>query len=694
MVSRRRAAPGRGRALDPVSVGVGTMVGLAGAVAVVLVRDAGLLSWQAVGYAVSATTASAAAWVILSRRGPDRTEVDPFRVVRAQKDGDAPPMAAPEPPLAWAVLHGMGGGEVDVAKTEGLLGRQLRGSRCDYAVEVLTDVLLAMATGRFGGELLDELAAPLAKAAGRGGEPLGMPAAMVDANADIARLHTSVKDAVPGLQAARFALSERHRHPATRLLGALADARARDVVPVSDFAWLPGSTATCGSRPAGPGGTMRPPMPRHSRALQGGGRGGRRYRAACRGRGGRGVGGGHRVASRGARRPRHIRGRRTGGTPLSGCMTVPASHVRCPHCGGRDVVRDRECEVEVSFMDGGRVSSRRGRVLRVACKAAGCGRHGTVRHPGDVSAERKVRDHVVARLFELGQTGASQETGLGRATVQRHAEAWSSLREGDVAAAAPAFLLLGHARLRMRDAFLVADADRRALVEILDGHDALAQWLGKPGRKPATRACIPLDPRLREDLARAWPGMRTMVAPATIARAIRSLALRAFGAVRRAGRVHGSNGFPSGTEFADALRREADTGGWPLAVLGLLAGAKAALAVAAAPDRATGERLWPEFELAARDVASGGLAGLMREWREQVLEGLAHRFLDASVALLDGVRRALAARRPPLGFADLRRFAVLRPFERRVEGGGGAPVARGSCLSRLRADLLQAAAPG
>ena len=172
--------------------------------------------------------------------------------------------------------------------------------------------------------------------------------------------------------------------------------------------------------------------------------------------------------------------------------------------------------------------------------------------------------------------------------------------------------------------------------------------------------------------------------------AARTSALRSLGAVRRAGHWRGSNGFPRKAEFANACTGPADTGGWPVEATGLLAGARAALGLLEKPERASGEAAWPEVEAACGGATAKGLLALLRTWRDAILEGLGHRHLDAACALLDATRRGLGARRPALGFVDLRRYALLRTFEVRTEGGGTRPVARGVCLKALCADLAAA----
>jgi hypothetical protein len=370
---------------------------------------------------------------------------------------------------------------------------------------------------------------------------------------------------------------------------------------------------------------------------------------------------------------------------------MSGARLACPHCGFSPVARDREREIDVDFLDGERVSTRKGRILRVTCRAPGCGRNGTLRSAADVAAEREVRDHVARRVFALGQTGAHEETGLARATVQRHVEAWASAREADVRAASPGFLMVAHGRLRKRDAILLGDADRRTLVEVLDGIEALPAWLAHPGRTPALRACIPLDARVRDAIAQILPSARVMIAPSVGVRAVRSLGLRALGALRRAEHGRGSNGFPRQGEFLQSLASPTDTGGWPRAALGLLAAVKGALSILGSPDRRAGEALWPMFEAAALEPAARVILGLMREWRGALLEGLDHRHLDAASRLLDAVRRGLAGRRPALGFADLRRYALLRSFETRIEGAGWVATARGVGLAGLADGLSPAA---
>ena len=203
----------------------------------------------------------------------------------------------------------------------------------------------------------------------------------------------------------------------------------------------------------------------------------------------------------------------------------------CPHCGSDACVRNGGDDLTVDYLEGGRVARRRTWVTRVKCRS--CGRSGRAYDPADVAAEAALREHVVGRVFALGQEGAALETGVPSTTLQRHLAAWADAREGDVADAAPDHLLLEPARLRRSDCLLVVDMDRRTLVEVLSGRGALAAWLAAPGRTAAVEACVPLDPALVATLRERVPGTRLLVSASSVAKAVRGATLLSARALRR-----------------------------------------------------------------------------------------------------------------------------------------------------------------
>lgn len=360
----------------------------------------------------------------------------------------------------------------------------------------------------------------------------------------------------------------------------------------------------------------------------------------------------------------------------------------CGHCGSERIVRKGVFHPTFHRILDGVAVSYEATAARVLCRA--CGRNGSVYDQADLAAERAVRAHVVERVFALGQSAAASETGVPRATVQRHVEAWCASREPEVLDAAPDFLLLEPFRIRNVDCVMAVDVDRGTLVEMLTSGESVRRWLCDPGRPSALQVCTPLDPSIVALVGSALPDARTMVSPAAAARGVRTEADLAFRSLRRQGRATGCNGMPTASEFQRSLARDGAPGpGWPRTVAALTTAARAALDLLGSRSRAEGERRWAETELAA--AGSERILRWLRVWREPVLEGLDHAFVDATVRLAAGVRRAIARRRPVLGFADLRAFALLRDFVRRSvpTPPGFAPraVSEGRPLAGLEAML-------
>lgn len=334
----------------------------------------------------------------------------------------------------------------------------------------------------------------------------------------------------------------------------------------------------------------------------------------------------------------------------------------CGHCGSDRLVGKGRFHPTFHRIQDGMALPYEGTAARVLCRA--CGRNGTVYDEADREAERALRTHVVERVFALGQSGAAAETGVARATVQRHVEAWCALREPEVLDAAPDFLLLEPVRVRGADCLLAVDVDRGTLVELLAAGDPVRAWLADPGRTPALQVCTPLDPALISLVGAALPEVRIMVSPAAAARGLRTEAELAFRALRRHATTRGCNGMPTAPEFTRSLAADGAPGpGWPRTAIALRAAARAVLDLLALTSRAEGERRWAETELAA--AGSDRILRWLRVWREPVLEGLDHAFVDGTAAIVAGVRRAMARRRPVLGLADFRAFALLRDFVRR-----------------------------
>ena len=370
--------------------------------------------------------------------------------------------------------------------------------------------------------------------------------------------------------------------------------------------------------------------------------------------------------------------------------------VACP-CGSPAVVRHgtmprrylRPCESGVEKVPC--------EASRFQCKA--CGRTFTALPAHAVEDERRARELVAELTFLHGRSGAGRRTGLGEAVVDGLLDRWQREREVDVADAAPDFILLDEVRMRDGPVILVADVDRESLVEATPGVEALSRWLARPDILQPLRACVPVDAALAATIGVAVPGIRVMVAPSSLARAIRTALAAGLASLRRDPSMGRRNAFPGVARFLRALDgRVAPGDGWPLEVLALLSAGKAASAVASAPDAAAGLRLWPEYEMAASVAGGAPLRRLMGTWRDAILAGLDHRFVDRMSRMLTKVRRTAAARRPTLLARDFRALALLRDHERAPLGLGlvgrdGATVAAGRRLACLP-DLLAGREPG
>ncbi|MBY0255296.1 MAG: hypothetical protein K2X54_28585 [Methylobacterium organophilum] len=360
----------------------------------------------------------------------------------------------------------------------------------------------------------------------------------------------------------------------------------------------------------------------------------------------------------------------------------------CEHCGSARLVRKGRSQRTFERLRDGVIVPYDGAVTRVLCR--GCGRNGTLYDQGDLAADREVRDHVVGRVFALGRNAAAIETGVPRTTVQRHVEAWCTAREADVLDVAPDFLLLEPVRIRGEDCILAIDVDREALVEILPAGEALQAWIGAPGRLPALRVCARFDPATISMVRTMLPATKVMVAPVMAARALRMEADLCLRALRRRPAAKGCNAMPTPNEFSRSLASDAGVEpGWPTAVTALRAAVRAVLELLAARSRSEGERRLPEAELAASSCER--ILRWLRVWREPILEGLDHAFVDRTAMLAAGVRRAIVRRRPALGLSDNRALALLRDFVRRsIKTPPGMPrrtVSMGRPLNGLEALL-------
>lgn len=358
----------------------------------------------------------------------------------------------------------------------------------------------------------------------------------------------------------------------------------------------------------------------------------------------------------------------------------------CPRCSSIDLVsRGTESHSALVVRDG-RLVEIEGRSRRLTCKS--CGKTSSHRDDGLVDASHEARDLIAETVHRLGQTAASAELGVPRSTVQRHLARWREAREPEIVGAAPIFLLVDVAHVRGADRVLVVDLDRETLVEMLEGHDDLATWLGEASRAPAVRVCMGLDARLAAIVRTGLPAAEVMVAPSTMRRAVRTEAILATRALRCSPDLRGRNGMPFPQEMADALREGRRTPGqWPMEAGAVLTASRAAFHLLDAKDRGSAERAWPQFEMAVGLAPMPRLARLFATWREPILAGVDHRFVDRASMLVSKARRALATRRPSLGFQDLRGFALMDGFETALEGlpipGSQTPVAVGRPLAGL-----------
>ncbi len=366
-------------------------------------------------------------------------------------------------------------------------------------------------------------------------------------------------------------------------------------------------------------------------------------------------------------------------------MTVP-----CP-CGAATTVRHGSSSRGYLRPVGGSVEEAPCKAERFLCKA--CGRTFTVLPPHAREDERRVRDLVAELAFAHGRSGAARASGLGESVVGRLLDRWQSEREPDVLDAAPDFVILDVVPVRDGDAVLVADLDREALAEVSEGPAGLAGWLARPGVLQPLRACLPIDPALARTVREGVPGIQVMVAPSVVLRGIRAALTAGLASLRREPSMARRNAFPGAARFLRALDGRVPQGeGWPVEVTALLSAGRAARAVAGAPDAAVGARLWPEFEMAASVPGGAPLLRLMGTWRDAILAGLDHRFVDRMALAMTKVRRAAAARRPTLLLRDFRALVLLRDFERTAGPAGHGTVPHGRPVAGL-ASLLAGNAP-
>lgn len=363
----------------------------------------------------------------------------------------------------------------------------------------------------------------------------------------------------------------------------------------------------------------------------------------------------------------------------------------CPNCSSNLLVSRGTERHAALVVEGGRLVEVEGVSQRLTCKA--CGKTSTHRDGALSEASHEAHALIVDTTHRLGQTAASAELGIPRTTIQRHMARWRDAREPEVRRAAPSFLLVETASLRGAERVLVVDLDRESLIEMLQAPGDLREWIDDPDRAPAVKVCMGIDARLSGIVRECLPGAEVMVAPSTMRRAVRMEAILSTRAVRRAPETRGRNGMPFPQEMARVLREGGPAPDeWPSIACAVLSASRAALDLLASPTRDRAERAWPQFDMAARLAPVQRLSRLFSTWREPILAGIDHRFVDGPTTLVSRARRALVTRQPRLGFQDLRGYALMDGFQSVVEGlpipgVPQVPISVGKPLRELLADL-------
>lgn len=364
----------------------------------------------------------------------------------------------------------------------------------------------------------------------------------------------------------------------------------------------------------------------------------------------------------------------------------------CSHCGSIEVVGHGSSMATTQVVRSGRLVEESFKISRVICKA--CGRTGSSKDPALLLAEATVREHLVRLVFSHGQAEASRLSGCPRSTLQRHLKAWSDAREDDVRNAEPALLLIDTVTLRGADRPLVIDLDRETVVELLPGTQELPGWLTQSGRAPAVRVCIPINSEIRAAIIECLPRANILIAPESARRRLLVEGALSLRSLRRHPSLLGSNGLPLQGEFSAAvLSVQPDTTGWCRAAASLAGAVRVGLAILNARSADEARSLLPEFEIASSGSESRRICQFVKTWWFAIMSGIEHRYVDRVAEMASRIRRDLAAKRPVLGFADARAFAVLDGFERRAEsplgwaGRAPAQVSRGRPLAGLMKSL-------
>jgi len=362
-------------------------------------------------------------------------------------------------------------------------------------------------------------------------------------------------------------------------------------------------------------------------------------------------------------------------------------------CGSPRTVRhatDRSTHLRLA---GGKAVEVHGIATRYLCK--GCGRTFTCRPTEAEAEECAVRDKAAELAFALGRAPAARELGIETTTMATLMARWHAARDIEALDAAPDFLLVDRVNVRKKEAFLLTDVDRETLVDIVQGTEGLAGWLGAPGRMPALKVVIPIDAEVAGTFRRTLPGATVMVAPSTVARAIWKALATGLRSLRNDSGMRGRNAMPGTAGFIRTVRGNTPVhDGWPLEVLSLVTAGRAAAAIAAAPDAEHASRIWPEFELAASGPGGGPLSRLMTTWRDAILSGLDHGFVDRFSTAVRQVRRAAQSRRPSIVFQDFRGLVLFGTGDRtstmpRSSNMQATPHACGRLIAGLAVKLGQ-----
>ena len=227
--------------VEPVSLVAGVAIGAFGWSYAIPALGAFIGTAGAVPFAVSTLVAAGALGLALTNPAPIRTARAPFRTPTDSTGAGNLPS-----PGIWVRDVAYGGPPLDdeaVSLLAGTLGRQL--SYANHPSMYLeTDVLLLVGPGQARPGLLDDLALALTSdlrmPSGRDVALSGRRFRPRKDGGQVDLFKERLAAEHPDLPSLRAGMGELHSFPVTRLLGALAKARTRAVVPAADFAWLAG----------------------------------------------------------------------------------------------------------------------------------------------------------------------------------------------------------------------------------------------------------------------------------------------------------------------------------------------------------------------------------------------------------------------------------------------------------------------